>query len=593
MLSNMRLALQLVWRTSRLLSVTLLIITILAGILPAAVAYVAALIVDAVVEGLQSPDARQAIITHVLSLVALEGLLVAALAAAHRTTTICQSLLRGKLSQCVNELIFDKALTLELQQLENANFYDKVSQVHRGASSRPLSVVMRTAALVQNGISLVSFGTLLFQFSPWAVLLLLLAGVPLFMSEAKFSGDAFRIFLARSPDARMQAYLSTMLVREDHAKEIRLFGLGRVFVERHRRIHHKLYREERALTLRRGAWAVALGLIATSALYGAYGWISVSAILAQITLGQMTMYLALFRQGQATVSSMLTSANGIYEDQLYLTNLQQFLRAPDHQHRNKRLRGSVPNDGIRFEHVSFTYPDQATPALHDINLHIRANESLGLVGPNGSGKTTLIKLLSGLYAPSAGRILLDGLDLQHWDEEALRARMGILFQDFRRYQFSLGENIGAGDAARIDDELCWHAAAEKAQLGPVLERLTQGYRSQLGTWFSGGTELSGGQWQKVALSRAFMRSQADILILDEPTAAMDAAAEAAVIEGLRTLAKGRIMMIISHRLSNVRHADRIVVLKHGRIVECGSHDDLMQTQTQYRELFRMQATRYS
>jgi ATP-binding cassette, subfamily B, bacterial len=583
-----RRALELVWSTNRGLTVALALLTLLAGVLPASVAYVGALIVDAVVGAIRTAGSAG----HVLRLVALEGLLVAAIAAAQRGLSLCQSLLRAQLGQRVNVMILEKALTLELQHFEDSEFYDKLTRARREASTRPLSLVTRTFGLVQNGISLASYGVLLAHFSPWAVAVLLLAGLPAFVAEAKFSGDAFRLFRWRSPETRMQIYLETVIAREDHAKEVMLYRLGPRLLERYRDIFRRLYAEDRALTVRRDLWGFALGSIATAALYGAYAWIAVTAVRRIISLGQMTMYVALFRQGQAAVSAMLAAIGGMYEDNLYLSTLYEYLETDVPLPKGQVLRGPQPQDGVRFEDVSFTYPGAEEPALEHIDLHLTPGSSLALVGENGSGKTTLIKLLTRLYAPSSGRILLDGQDLAEWEEGALRERIGVIFQDFARYQMLVGENVGAGDERFFEDEVRWRAAAEKGQASEFIDTLPAAYHTQLGKWFRDGRELSGGQWQKIALSRAFMRTRADILVLDEPTAAMDAEAEAEVFEHFRQLSRDRITILISHRFSTVRMADQIVVLNRGRIVERGSHEELMRLNGRYAHLFTLQARGY-
>ncbi|HEY1491330.1 MAG TPA: ABC transporter ATP-binding protein [Steroidobacteraceae bacterium] len=583
-----RRALGLVWNTNRTLSLALAGLTLVAGILPAGVAYIGALIVDAVVSAMRSGGGAR----HAVDLVLLEGLLVVAMSAVQRGISLCQSLLRAQLGQRVNVMILEKALTLELQHFEDSEFYDKLTRARREASTRPLSLVMRTFFLVQNGISLVSYGTLLAHFSPWAVVVLLLAGLPAFAAEAKFSGDAFRLFRWRSPETRMQIYLETVLAREDHAKEVKLFGLGPRLLERYREIFRRLYREDRALTIRRDAWGFALGLIGTGALYAAYAWIAITTVRRLISLGQMTMYVALFRQGQTTVSAMLTAVGGMYEDNLYLSTLYEYLETEVTLPTGTQVRGPHPEDGVRFEDVSFTYPGSEQPALEHVTLHLVPGTSLALVGENGSGKTTLIKLLTRLYAPTSGRILLDGQDLRDWDERVLRERVGVIFQDFARYQMLVGENVGAGDELHFEDEQRWRAAAAKGRASDFIETLPEGYRTQLGKWFKDGRELSGGQWQKIALSRAFMRSRADVLVLDEPTAAMDAQAEAEVFEHFRQLARERITILISHRFSTVRMADQIVVLNSGHITERGSHEQLMQLNGRYAHLFTLQARGY-
>jgi len=582
-----------VWSTDKRLTIAFAIFTIIAGLLPAGVAYVGKLIIDAVVVAIAVSQAGgDPAYRQVLVFVIVEGLLVAGIAAIQRGIGFCQTLLRVLLSQRVNGLILEKALTLELAQFEDSEFYDKLNRARQEASSRPLSLVNRTFGLAQHSISLVSYAALLLQFSPWAVCILIVAGIPAFVAETHFSGTRFRIFRHRSTERRKLMYLEMVLAREDHAKEVQLFQLGPELLRRYREIFKLLFDEERDLTIRRDAWGLGLGLLTNLAFYGAYAWIAIATIQGAITLGQMTMYLLVFKQGQSSVSSMLSGIGGMYEDNLYLSNLYEYLEQPTPIREGAALRGPDYNAGLVFEGVTFSYPGASHPAVRDINLEIKPGQSVGIVGRNGSGKTTLIKLLAGLYELDHGRISYQGLDLTQWDLEALRASIGVIFQDFTRYQMKVGENIGVGDATNLWSERRWAEAAEMGQAAEFIERLPQRYNTQLGRWFHSGQELSVGQWQRIALSRAFMRSEAKILVLDEPTASMDSETEAEIFEHFRSLTEDKIAILISHRFSTVRRADLIVVMDRGEIVERGSHDELLALQGRYAKLFELQARGY-
>jgi len=583
-------ALKLVWQTAPQLTIWLAICTLIAGLLPAGIAYTGKLLVDAVVQAVQTGD--KAFQTQALQYVLLEGLLVTVQLAAQKGINVCQTLLRALLGNQVNVLILEKALQMSLPQFEDAEFYDRLTRARREASVRPLSLVNRLFALMQNSISILTYCGLLLAFSPWAVLILALAALPAFVAETRFSGDAFRLFRWRAPEAREQNYLEMLIAREDYTKEVQLYQLGPLFLQRYKNIFYKVYAEDQALTHRRNLWGFLLGVFSTLALYGAYIWTVMAALATRLTLGEMTMYLAVFRQGQAAFASLLNSMGGMYEDNLYLSTLYEFLEQPVPVYTGLAQAGPSPGDGIRFEHVSFRYPGASKDALTDLSLHLRPGFKLALVGENGSGKTTLIKLLTRLYEPSAGRILLDGLDLRDWDLEVLRARIGVIFQDFVRYQMQVGENIGAGDPAYFYDEARWEIAGEKGMVTSFLDRLPDGYHTQLGRWFKEGQELSGGQWQRVALARAFMREAADIVILDEPTSAMDPEAEAKIFDRFREITQDQIAIVISHRFSTVRMADHIVVLDEGRILEQGSHEALIAHDGVYARLFQIQAQGY-
>ena len=586
-------AMRIVWDTSAPLMIAMALTTLIVGLLPAAIASVGGLFVDAVAGALGSAGAAAEVArSEALTFVYIEVGLVLLMTAAQQANTVCQAVLRVLLGNKINVMILEKALTLELAHFEDAEYYDKLVRARREASSRPLSLVTKTFDLLRNVISLIAIGVFLFQFSPYAVLLLSIAGVPAFIAEAKFSGEAFRVNKRRSAERRMQIYLEMVLTREDGVKEVKLLQLGKIFLQRYVDIFLAIYKEDRSLVLRRGVWGYGLGIIASGAFYFAYGWVGFAAIAGAITIGQMTMYIAQFRLGQSAVTSSLTSVNGMYEDNLYLSNLTEYLEHEVPEQSGNLHAGSRPEDGIRFESVSFFYPGSDVPALDNVSLHITPGESLAIVGENGSGKTTLIKLLTRLYTPTQGQILLEGLSLQEWDIDTLRRKIGVIFQDFSRYQLIVGENIGIGDSDNLASESEIEIAAKKGMADEFVRDLPSGYKTQLGTWFKDGKELSGGQWQKVALSRAFMRSKADILILDEPTAAIDAKAEADIFAHFAELTANRISIIISHRFSTVRRADHIIVLEKSKIMEQGSHEELLELGGQYATLFKLQAKGY-
>ena len=595
----------------------LVALTLAAAALPPFVAYVGKLIIDAVIAAHAATrgSAQPAITGRAVRLVALELGAVVALAGTERAIALIRQIVGLRLGIDVNVRILEKAQRLSLRHFEDPEFYDKLTRARREASTRPLSLIQSNFTVVRSVLTLGGYLVLLIGFSGWMALALLAATVPAFIAEARFSGAAFRLRNWRSPDARRLTYIEYVLANDEHAKEVKLFGLGPLLLGRYKSMAETFFGEDRRLAVRRTAWGYGLSLISTAVFYGCYALIVVATVRARLTLGEMTLYLVAFRQGQQSFQSILSAAGSMYEDTLYMSNLFDYFAIPTEEQagigettmpapvEGRVMTAPSAEQGIRFEGVGFRYPSSAGAgsdggpraerwALRDVSVFVPKGQSLALVGENGAGKTTFIKLLTGLYQPTEGRVLLDGRDLRQWPEATLRRRIGVIFQDFNQYQLMLRENVAFGSVDHLEDAPRVGRAVERGGATEVVAGLPAGLETQLGRWFSSGVELSGGQWQKVALARAFMRDEADILILDEPTAALDAEAEHAVFQRFKALAAGRTTILISHRFPTVRMADRILVLEQGRVVEDGSHEQLLGADARYAHLFRLQAAGY-
>jgi ATP-binding cassette, subfamily B, bacterial len=600
---------RIVWQSSPGATTILLAFTVLAAFVPLGIAYVGKIIMDSVVA-----HARSATLVWVL----VELGLIVLLTALTRILNVTRQTLGARLSIDINVIILEKALTLELRHFEDPDFYDKLVRARREASSRPLSVVTGLFQLAQNLITLVGYAFILFKFSALAVVALFIASLPATLMEIRYSNQAFRQRNRRAPESRRLSYLEHVLANDEHAKEVKTLGLGALLLGRYKELSELFYEEDRQLASKRAAWGLVLTLVGTLAFYGSYVAMALAAAAGRLTLGTMVLYVAAFRQGQQALQAILNAIGGMYEDSLYMSNLFSYLDLDTRSTRQppppaasteltalatSRVNGSKNGNGVHapplatasgivFDDVGFRYPGSEQWSLRHVSLRVPSGEKLALVGHNGAGKTTFIKLLTRLYDPTEGRILLDGKDLRDWDRDALLQRIGVVFQDFNEYQFDFQENVGLGSTEHLEDEARVERAIDLGGAREVVESLAHGKKTQLGRWFKGGVELSGGQWQKVALARAFMREEADILVLDEPTAALDAEAEHAVFERFKSLAKGRTAILISHRFPTVRMADRIIVLEDGHIIEEGTHGALLEKHGEYARLFELQAHGY-
>ncbi len=586
-------AFQLVWTSSRSAAMVGVGLTLISALLPASQAWVGKLIIDSILNASRLGLDPAAGIRFVGPYLLLEFALVLIGSLTSQLRSLSDGILQSQLTNHINSLVIRKAISLDLQFFEDPIFYDTLQNARRRADTSALNIVNSTLQMVQQIITLISVVVLLVRFSPWLAIIVFLSAIPSFLSQSQYAERAFRAVSRRAPESRLLNYLETILTSNETVKEIKLFGLGEYLLKRYQVLFMKFYLEDRAIAQRRTIAGLGWGILSTLVFYGSYAWIVLRTISGLITLGDMTMFLSIFRQSQNSIRSLLDSLNRLYESNLFLDNLITYLELqPLLATPANGLRAPVPiQSGIEFRHVSFCYPGSDVYVLRDINLFIKPGERIALVGLNGAGKTTLIKLLTRLYDPTDGQVLLDGVDLREYDLASLHQLFGVVFQDFVRYQFSVRENIGFGQVDSLDDQARIQDAAERGGASSIIENMPQGIDTILGRRWEKGLELSGGQWQKIALARAFMR-KTEILVLDEPTSALDAEAEYEVFQRFGELVKGRIAVLISHRFSTVRMADRIIVISAGKIIEQGSHAELIQLNGNYSRLFKLQAEGY-
>ena len=585
-------ALRLVWQSAPGWTIASLALLIVQGVLPLASLYLMKLVVDAVTTALESPD-KAAAFGQVAIFISLTGGVTLIGALFRSLAGLVSEAQAQVITDHLSDVLHAKSIEVDLEYYESAQYYDKLHRAQREAPFRPTRILNGLVQVAQNGISLLAMAGLLFSFHWGIAANLFVATIPGLLVRLRYAGQTYRWQRRRTSTERQAWYFHWLLTGDVHAKEIRLFDLGALFRQRFRDLRQQLRQERIEIATRRSMAELVAQVSATIAVFASYAVIAYRTVQGAITLGDLVMYYQAFQRGHSFLQQILSGLAGLYEDNLFLSNLYEFLDL-----KSKVVQPSHPRPvpqpmqtGIAFHHVRFQYPTGTKKVLEDINLHIQPGEVVALVGENGSGKTTLIKLLGRLYDPTSGIITLDGTDLRQFETTALRREISVIFQDYAQYHLTARENIWFGNAALPPDEERIVEAARHAGADEVITGLPQGYETILGKWFENGEELSVGEWQKVALARAFLRD-AQIIVLDEPTSTLDARAEYEVFKRFRQLASGRTVILISHRFSTVRMADRIYVLEDGRIIESGSHDELVRLGGTYARLFETQAQYY-
>jgi ATP-binding cassette subfamily B protein len=607
--------LRLVWQTHRGYTVLMVALRFLRSFTTIATLWVGKLIIDTVVAAGSAP----ADFTRLWRLVAIEIVIVITGETLSRASSLVESLLGDLFSNHTSVRLMRHAETLDLYQFEDPAFYDQLERARRQTTGR-IGLLSQLLTMGQDTLTIASLGAALFIYSPLLLLLLVVAVIPGFLGETHFASLEYSLLYRWTPQRRQLDYLRFLGASDRTAKEVQMFGLAPWLIERYRTLAERFYEENKRLSIRKGLVATALSAIGTLGYYGAYAHILLNTMRGAITLGTLTFLAASFARSRDIVGRLLSGASGIYGQSLYLEDLFKFFEMQP-TITSRPGAPEVPRtvrEGFVFEDVGFRYPESERWAVRHVSFALRPGERLAFVGENGAGKTTLTKLLARLYDPTEGRILLDGRDLKDYDLRSVRRAIGVIFQDFVRYDLRFDENVGVGEIDEVRDYLAAGdaaasnptaaapedggaagalppspivSAAEKSLAATLLARLPEGYRQMLGRRFEGGVDLSGGEWQKIALARAYMR-EAQVLILDEPTAALDARAEYEVFKRFSELVKGRMAVVISHRFSTVRMADRILVLEGGTVVEDGSHAELVARGGLYAELFRLQAEGY-
>ena len=587
---------RLIWQTHAGYSVAMMLLRIVRAFVPVATFWVGKLILDTVIA---VRDGR-AELPLLWRYVAIEVAIVVAGEILARASSLVESLLSDLFSNVMSVRLMEHAATLDLAQFEDPTFYDHLERARRQTVGR-IALLTQLVSMTQEAITLLTIGGVLIAYSPWMVLLLIAAVLPSFLGETHFAALGYSLLFRWTPERRQLDYLRLIGASDKTAKEVQMFGLAPWLTDRYRVLAQKFFEENRRLSLKRSVVSAVLSIFGTIGYYVAYVIIILRAVHGEITPGTLIFLSASFARGRDTIQGILLSASSVYEQALYLRDLFVFLdMRPTIMSRPDARPVPLPiRDGFVFESVGFRYPESERWAIRNVSLTLKPGERVALVGENGAGKTTITKLIARLYDPTEGRITLDGVDLRDYDLTSLRNAIGVIFQDFVRYDMRFDENIGVGEIESVRAELergesvpdSIDLAAQNSLAASLLPRFPRGYQQMLGRRFEEGVDLSGGEWQKVALARAYLRD-AQVLILDEPTAALDARAEYEVFMRFSELVAGRMAILISHRFSTVRMADRIVVLRGGELVEAGTHEELIAMQGLYEELFRMQAAGY-
>ena len=606
--------LQLVWEASRPATIGLFATTALAGIIPTISVGITLMLTNAVVDGIAInhfhlqdqivlstlgvkwvPALKFSGVGTIVFLAALQFVVFVISALLNTLRNITQQLLQNSVSMRIQLMVMEKAASLDLQFYEDPASYDLLRRAQNDSINRPVLMIATAFGLLQTMLTLVTMIAFLFAVSWILAIIVLLSPVPAFIADTRYGWRGYNIARWGSRLLRRMTYMVSLVTTDSFAKEVKLFGLGSYFIDRYRMIANVFYDTQRAQVVRRYMIGFGLGNLSTIVTSITYLYIALQAIAGRLSLGALTAYTQAAVQVQNSIQSILGGFSGMYEHNLYLNNLVELMaKQPSLPAASSVVPVPQPLRGeIRFENVTFVYPGSETKALDDVSFVIRPGETLAVVGRNGAGKTTLFKLICRLYDTTSGRILIDGIDIRDFSAPELRRQIGAMFQDYVDYQATAAENIGLGNVPEIGDREAIVSASRQAGSDELISKLPAGYDTALGKWFDAGVNLSGGEWQKVALARAFMRADARILLLDEPTSALDAQAEYDLFERLRSLTSGRTAVYISHRFSTVRRADRIVFLEHGRLVEEGTHAELMRLNGRYARLFRMQASAYT